>query len=148
MHKMIIGVAGAGALGIAALTLTAGEAPAREAVLYKNPQCGCCGNYANILRNNSFAVTEKPTHDLVEISTEAGIPENLMGCHAVFVDDYVISGHVPLEVVERLLEERPDVEGITLPGMPMGSPGMGGTKTEPFTVYAFGDGEPTVYAVE
>lgn len=148
MLKTLIGLAGAGALGIAALTLTATEAPAQEVLLYKNPQCGCCENYADYLRENGFEVTVKPTHELLRISQEAGVPEHLQGCHTMFVDDYVVSGHVPVDTVKRLLSERPDIKGVTLPGMPTGSPGMGGSKTEPFTIYEVGQGEPRVYAVD
>lgn len=75
------------------------------------------------------------------------MPKNLEGCHAAFIGDYVVSGHVPIEVVQKMLAEKPDIAGVTLPGMPAGSPGMGGDKTEPFTVYAFkkGGAAPTVY---
>lgn len=123
---------------------------ARKAVLYKNPQCGCCEGYAAYLRGNGFDVTVKPTNDLTMISQNAGIPERLQGCHTMFIDGYVIDGHVPVDIVRRLLAERPPVKGITLPGMPAGSPGMVGTKTAPFVVYALpkGGGAPTVYAKE
>jgi hypothetical protein len=122
----------------------------RKATLYKNPQCGCCEGYAAYLRGNGFDVTVKPTNDLTMISQNAGVPERLQGCHTMFVDGYVIDGHVPVGVVQRLLTERPPVKGITLPGMPQGSPGMSGTKTAPFVVYAMpkNGGPPTVYAKE
>ncbi|MBI2741064.1 MAG: DUF411 domain-containing protein [Rhodospirillales bacterium] len=68
----------------------------------------------------------------------------------MFVDGYVIDGHVPVAIVQRLLTERPSIKGITLPGMPAGSPGMTGTKTAPFVLYALpkDGGAPTVYAKE
>lgn len=134
-----------------ATSLTAVHAgEARKAVLYKNPQCGCCEGYADYLRKNGFEVEVKPTNDLAEISRKAGVSEDFQGCHSTFVDGYVIDGHVPLKIVEKLLTELPDIAGISLPGMPMGSPGMVGEKTEPFTVYAITkDGKkPTVYATE
>src|SRR4051812_15268572 len=79
---------------------------------------------------------------------KAGVPEDLQGCHTILVDDYVIDGHVPVEVIRKLLSERPPIAGITLPGMPEGSPGMSGTKHGPFTIYAVTkDGAaPKVYA--
>ena len=122
----------------------------RKATLYKNPQCGCCEGYATYLRGNGFDVTVKPTNDLTMISQKAGVPERLQGCHTMFIDGYVIDGHVPVGIVRRLLAERPPIKGITLPGMPQGSPGMVGTKTAPFIVYALpkDDGTPTVYAQE
>ncbi|MEY8827066.1 DUF411 domain-containing protein [Sedimentitalea sp. XS_ASV28] len=91
----------------------------------------------------------KPTHDLAQISRDAGIRDDFQCCHTAFVDDYVVSGHVPIDVVNRLLEERPEIAGVTLPGMPLGSPGMGGAKQEPFKIYTVEEGvSPTVYAVE
>ena len=124
-------------------------APLR-ATMFKNPQCSCCEGYAAYLRRNGFQVDVKPTNDLAEISLKAGVPEKFQGCHTVFLDGYVVDGHVPVNVIHKLLAERPQIAGITLPGMPEGSPGMTGRKTEPFTVYAVTkDGaEPTVYAVE
>jgi hypothetical protein len=121
-----------------------------QATLYKNPQCGCCEGYADYLRANGFEVEVKPTNDLAEISRRAGVPEEFQGCHSTMVGGYVVDGHVPIDIVRRLLSERPAIAGITLPGMPMGSPGMSGEKTAPFTVYAVTkDGQaPTVYAAE
>ena len=116
--------------------------------MYKNPQCTCCEGYAAYLRQNGFEVDVKPTNDLTEISRKAGVPEKYQGCHTMFVDDYVVDGHVPVEIVQKLLSERPTIAGITLPGMPAGSPGMVGEKTHTFVIYAVTkDGKPpTVYA--
>lgn len=121
-----------------------------HAVLYKNPNCSCCEGYAAYLRNNGFDVDVKPTNDLAEISSKADVPEEMEGCHTMFVGGYVIDGHVPVDIIRKLLAEKPAIAGITLPGMPMGSPGMVGTKTEKFTIYAVTkDGKaPTIYATE
>jgi hypothetical protein len=121
-----------------------------EAILYKNPHCTCCDGYAYFLRKNGFDVKVKPTNDLAEISRKAGVPEELQGCHTMFVDGYVVDGHVPIDIVKKMLRERPPIAGIALPGMPSGSLGMMGDKNEPFTVYAIAkDGKPpSVYAVE
>lgn len=113
----------------AAVPALAGE---KDVTLYKNPQCDCCEGYADYLRENGFDVTVKATHDLAEMSREAGISDEFQGCHLSFVDGYVVSGHVPVGTVDKLLTERPDIKGVTLPGMPMGSPGMSGTKEAPF----------------
>jgi hypothetical protein len=111
--------------------------------LYKNPQCTCCESYAQYLEKNGFKVDVKPTNDLAEISRNAGVPGDLEGCHTMFVGGYVVDGHVPVEIIRRLLAERPQIAGITLPGMPAGSPGMTGPKTEPWTIYAVTkDGKP------
>ena len=117
------------------------------ATLYKNPQCGCCEGYADYLRENGFEVTVKPTHDLALLHRQHEVPEPLVGCHTTLVDGYVVEGHVPINALLRLLSERPDIKGISLPGMPAGSPGMSGEKTAPFTIYEIG-GEAKVYAVE
>jgi len=121
-----------------------------HATLYKNPQCSCCEGYVAYLRRNGFEVDVKPTNDLAQISQKAGVPEQMQGCHTMFVDGYVVDGHVPINIVRKLLSEKPPVAGITLPGMPLGSPGMGGEKEGPFTVYAITkDGAPpNVYATE
>jgi hypothetical protein len=121
-----------------------------HAVLYKNPQCSCCEAYAAYLQQNGFQVDVKPTNDLAEISSKAGVPAELEGCHTMLVEGYVVDGLVPVNVIQKLLEEKPAIAGITLPGMPAGAPGMAGTKTGPFTIYAVSkDGSaPKVYAVE
>jgi hypothetical protein len=125
-------------------------ADAIHATLYKNPQCGCCENYATYLRNNGFDVEVKATNDLAQISADAGVPAEYEGCHTTFIEAYVVDGHVPIKAIEKLLKEKPTIAGITLPGMPMGSPGMGDDPTKSFTVYAVTkDGaKPTVYSYE
>ncbi|RCK45983.1 hypothetical protein TH25_17310 [Thalassospira profundimaris] len=148
MRKLIIAIASAAVLGGGTYLATGTNAAAEEVTLYKNPQCGCCENYANYLRDNGFTVTVKPTHELVPMSRKAGIPDDFQGCHLAFIENYVVSGHVPVDTVNRLLTERPDIKGVTLPGMPMGSPGMNGVKRQPFTVYEVGEGQPKVYTVE
>jgi hypothetical protein len=137
------------AVVLAAAPLPAVGAPIR-ATLYKDPQCGCCEGYAAYLRQNGFVVEVHPTTDLAEISRKAGVPSELQGCHTMFVDGYVVDGHVPITTIRKLLSERPAIAGITLPGMPTGSPGMTGEKTAPFKIYAVHkDGTPpTIYAVE
>ena len=98
------------------------------------------------LRHNGFAVTAKATHDLAEISRKAGIPAELQGCHTSFIGDYVVDGHVPVEAIAKLLAAHPAIKGITLPGMPEGSPGMYGRKSGAFTIYAIApDGKSGVF---
>ena len=134
-------------LALLASPLRAVAAPTK-ATLYKNPQCTCCEGYAAYLRQNGFDVDVKPTNDLAEISQKAGVPEQYQGCHTMFVDGYVVDGHVPVEVIHKLLTERPAIAGITLPGMPAGSPGMTGEKISNFIIYAVSKNgkPPTVYA--
>ncbi len=118
--------------------------------LYKNPSCECCEGYAQYLDQNGFKVDVRPANDLAEISRKAGIPPDLEGCHTAFIGNYVVDGHVPVKTVRKLLDEKPAIVGITLPGMPAGSPGMYGEKAGPLTIYAIG-GEgtpPRVFAVD
>jgi hypothetical protein len=137
-----------------ALALPAGWAGAAEkaaATLYKNPQCSCCEQYADYLRRHGFEVKVVATHDLSLIRRQTGgISEQLEGCHTTLIDKYVVEGHVPVNTLKRLLSERPNIKGISLPGMPQGSPGMTGQKTEPFTIYEIGgdDANPRIYAKE
>ncbi len=111
--------------------------------LYKSPQCGCCDDYAAYLRHHGFAVDVQETHDLATMSREAGVPEDLDGCHIAMIAGYVVEGHVPIEAIRKLLAEHPPLRAITLPGMPLGSPGMAGTKQGPFIIYAVDRGGRT-----
>jgi hypothetical protein len=130
----------------AAVVMPAERAGAAQPILvtlYKNPECSCCESYAQYLDRNGFKVDVKPTNDLAEISRKAGVPADLEGCHTSFIGGYVVDGHVPAQTIRKLLGEKPAIAGITLPGMPPGSPGMGGDKTAALIVYAVSkDGTP------
>ena len=136
----------AGSAGIIARPARAADS-SKKVTLYKEPQCGCCEGYANYLRGHGFDVSIVPTHDLPLLDEKYGIPTDLEPCHISLIDGYVVGGHVPVEVINRLLAEKPPITGITLPGMPLGSPGMNGQKTAPFTVYEITKGPRRVYAV-
>ncbi|RWB96363.1 MAG: CopG family transcriptional regulator [Mesorhizobium sp.] len=138
------------ALGLAIATPLPALAATIDAVMYKNPQCSCCEAYAAYLEKNGFRVDIKPVNNLSQISSDAGVPADLEGCHTMMVDGYVIDGLVPVDIVKKLLTERPAITGITLAGMPAGAPGMGGQKDGTWTIYAFTkDGKaPTVFAAE
>lgn len=130
------------------VTLAAADWPA--ATVYKTPDCGCCNAYVSYLRDHGFQVDTVNTNELTRINVEHHVPQQYAGCHTTVIGGYAVSGHVPVTAVERLLTERPKVSGITLPGMPQGSPGMSGTKQGPFEIYEFRAGDPDVrlYAVE
>lgn len=136
-------------LAVAALSSPVMAEPV-HATLFKNPECSCCEGYASYLREHGFVVDVKPTNNLTEISRKAGVPEQFQGCHTMSVNGYVVDGHVPVNIVRKMLTEKPAIAGITLPGMPMGSPGMSGAKTSTFTIYSVTkDGAPPkVYATE
>ena len=118
-----------------------------SATMYKTPGCGCCEDYAKYLRQHGFIVTVKPTPNLSQVSRQNGVPEKLAGCHTMMIGGYVVEGHVPVSTINKLLSERPKIKGISLPGMPEGSPGMTGRKTEPFTIYEISE-DAKVFAVE
>lgn len=135
-----------GATGI--LSSSAEPAGSRGAVtLYKNPQCGCCEGYADHLRENGFAVNSVPTNDLLLMGQKYGIADEATPCHISLIGGYVVGGHIPIEVVNRLLSEKPQITGINLPGMPTGTPGMPGPKPGPLTIYEIAKGSPKVYAL-
>ena len=118
-----------------------------EVNMYKNPQCSCCDEYAKYLRQHGFRVTVTPTHNMSLISRQNGVPEKLAGCHTMLIAGYVVEGHVPVGAINKLLKERPNIKGISLPGMPEGSPGMTGRKTEPFRILEISN-EAKVFVVE
>lgn len=95
--------------------------------LHKEPWCGCCNAYADYLEDNGFAVTRIDYQDMTPIKHRLGTA-NAASCHSVEIDGYVVEGHVPVEAIHKLLNERPDILGIALPGMPLNSPGMGPEK--------------------
>ena len=100
------------------------------------------------LQDNGYTVETKHVNgaELAAIKAEHGVPGELQGCHTATVDGYVIEGHVPADLVARLLEQRPDVVGLAVPGMPVGSPGMVGPNPQPYNVMAFDqDGDAEVY---
>ena len=132
-----------------ALTATGAQAAAPiQAKLFKNPQCGCCDAYAEYLEQNGYDVSLQNTADMQSVKQQAGVPAQLEGCHTMLVDGYVVEGLVPLATLTRLLTERPEIKGVSLPGMPVGAPGMPGPKAEPFKIYVISDSEPEVFAVE
>ncbi len=105
--------------------------------IYKSLSCGCCDVYSSYVNGKvSSKVNTLDTKGSDEIKIKYGIPSELQSCHTTIVGDYFVEGHMPLEAVEKLLKEQPDIKGIALPGMPMGSPGMPGQKSGEFIIYA------------
>ena len=119
----------------------------REVVVYKSPWCGCCKGWADHMKANGFHVKTHEMEDLSAVKRMAGIPEALESCHTAFVGGYAVEGHVPSDVISRLLSERPDVKGVAVPGMPEGSPGMEGPDPEAYDVLTFTkDGSSEVFS--
>ncbi len=105
--------------------------------VYKSPTCGCCTAWEKHLEAAGFPVESVPTARLAEVKQTRGVPREAEACHTALVDGYVVEGHVPADDVKRLLRERPDVRGLAVPGMPLGSPGMESPTPEPYAVYSF-----------
>ena len=122
--------------------------PSKAVTIWRDPSCGCCDAYAEYLEANGYQVTRIDDRDFDERSVEAGVPEQGLGCHLAEIDGYYVSGLVPAEIIERLVTERPGIDGITLPGMPPNAPGMAPEKTGTLKTYAFDDGEISVYSNE
>ena len=108
-----------------------------KVVVYKTPTCGCCSKWVSHLREAGFEVEANDLNDLSSIKSHYGVQRTFSSCHTAIVEGYVVEGHVPADVVARLLEERPEVAGITVPGMPIGSPGMEGPNAQPYEVLSF-----------
>ena len=139
-------------LAVAALAAGIAFGPAaaagEEVTMYKDPNCGCCGKWAEHMRASGFAVKEVATGAMAGVKREAGVPQALGSCHTAKVGGYIVQGHVPAADVRRMLSERPAIVGLSAPGMPLGSPGMEGPyPAERYEVIAFdGEGGQTVFA--
>ena len=107
-----------------------------EITVYKTPTCGCCGKWVDHLKNNGFKVNAINQSDLSALKQELGITPKLQACHTAKVGDYFVEGHVPASDIKKLLATKPNIKGIAVPGMPMGSPGMEGSRIDKYDVLA------------
>ena len=144
-----VSVVAGGALAALALPLRfAGAAAPPRMTVYKSPTCGCCKAWVERVKAAGFAVTVKDMPDVEPTKRTMRVPERLWSCHTAIVGGYTLEGHVPPDLVLKLLRERPKAAGLAVPGMPAGSPGMevGGMK-DPYDVVLFqSDGRSRVYA--
>jgi hypothetical protein len=130
-------------LGLMAVVLTLatgyGVGAQRQAQVdvYKTATCGCCANWVDHLRKHGFATTTTNVANMDGVHAKYNVPRQAQSCHTAVVEGYVIEGHVPAAEIERLLKERPDVVGLAVPGMPIGSPGMEGAGARPYNVLTF-----------
>lgn len=116
-------------------------------VVYKSPTCGCCTAWIEHVERNGFRCTVYNLPDLTETKAAFGVPRALESCHTAQVGGYTVEGHVPADLIQRLLREKPTVRGIAVPGMPIGSPGMEGGRPERYDVLLFDRaGKTRVYA--
>lgn len=117
-----------------------------QATVYKSPYCGCCKSYVEFLQGEGVDVQVEAVMDMDPIKRSLGVGKDMESCHTSKIGGYVVEGHVPLDVLQRLLKEKPQIPGIALPGMPTGVPGMPGEK-EKWTIYTL-ETPPKVYAVQ
>lgn len=124
--------------------------PALSAIpikVFKDPNCGCCVKWVDHLKEHGFAVETMDMPDMSLLKQKYAITGELQACHTAVVGDYVIEGHVPADVILKMLREKPAIAGLAVPGMPTGSPGMEGATRERYDVLTFDRaGRTTVYA--
>lgn len=115
--------------------------------VYKSPYCGCCSKWIDIMKSKGFKVDVIETNEVNNIKQKAGLQAGQTSCHTAFVDEYVVEGHVDYSAVKKMLVDKPNILGITVPGMPIGSPGMeqGNTKQAYNILYVNKDGSTGVY---
>jgi hypothetical protein len=138
-RRFVAALAAAPALGAASLP---------KLTVTKDPSCGCCGAWAEHVRAAGFPVEVVETNELNRVKLRLGVPASLASCHTAQVDGFVIEGHVPAAAIKRLIAARPQVKGLAVPGMPVGSPGMEvqGAEPETYDVLAFGPGGSSRFA--
>ncbi len=122
------------------------ESADNKAVIFKSQTCGCCTNYASYADRKGLDVQTTDVQNMQQIKQKYGIPASMESCHTMIIEGYFVEGHIPIEAVEKLLSEKPDIKGIAMPGMPSASPGMPGSKAGPFIIYAVnGNGETSEF---
>ncbi|MEA5536704.1 DUF411 domain-containing protein [Crocosphaera sp. XPORK-15E] len=162
MLPIILGIAIAGVIGTAYLTQGTGEKEIanyqpksiilasnwdrinesyngnKEMTVYRSPSCGCCGIWVEHAEKHGFKIKDIKTDDMASIKQKYQITSDLESCHTAIIDGYVMEGHIPADDIKRFLKEKPNMIGLSVPGMPLGTPGMeAGDKKQPFAVFAF-----------
>ena len=148
------GVAGTGALATLAWAQNATDVTpepidtTKQITIWRDPGCGCCDAYADYLEDNGYLVTRIDDRNFDRTSISVGVPEQGLGCHLAKIEGYFVSGLVPVDILDRLVTEQPEITGITLPGMPRNAPGMARDKYGTLKTYAFGPDGISVYSDE
>jgi hypothetical protein len=135
---LALGVASFGAAGMAHADNHTGMADHGTMHVTKSPTCGCCGAWVALARKEGYGIEVTDTRDVTSVKLDNDVPGTMWSCHTAMIDGYVVEGHVPFAALAKLLEERPEIDGIAVPGMPGGSPGMGNDPTARYDVLAFG----------
>ncbi|MEA5512133.1 DUF411 domain-containing protein [Crocosphaera sp. UHCC 0190] len=159
---IIVGLAVVGMIGTVYLTQTTGEQKTvnnlanstilasnwdsinesyngnKEMTVYRSPSCGCCGLWVEHAEKHGFKIKDIKTDDMASIKQKYQITSDLESCHTAIIDGYVMEGHIPADDIKQFLTEKPNMIGLSVPGMPLGTPGMeAGEKKQPFAVFAF-----------
>ena len=146
-RRTLIGRGAAVLAGLAVPPLAAARPPGTPMVVYKDPSCGCCHDWVEIMRKAGFEVSTRDTAKMQAVKARYRVAAELVSCHTALVGGYVVEGHVPADLIRKMLREKPPVIGLAVPGMPMGSPGMEGPQKEAYDVLLFSaGGKTTVYA--
>jgi hypothetical protein len=146
----------AGLLTVAALVVpadaaqrssTAASSKGQPITVYRTLSCGCCGKWVDHLEAAGFKATVHMVDSIDQAPPRKNVPAALHSCHTATLEGYLVEGHVPADVIRQLLKERPRVQGIAVPGMPLGSPGMEAPTSQPYEVLTFdANGKTTVFA--
>jgi hypothetical protein len=122
------------------------RAAATKIVVYKSPTCGCCKAWVTYVEKNGFTAEVHDVDDVTPYKKKHGVPDKMASCHTAIAGGYVIEGHVPADLIQRVLKEKPAIVGLATPGMPQSAPGMDMGKV-PYEVIAFTkEGKTSVYA--
>lgn len=135
-------------LGILMVFILASGALATEVKVYKSPYCGCCKTWSELMEKDGFTMNSENRSDMQAVKDRLEVPMMLRSCHTAIVEGYIIEGHVPVADIARLLKERPDIKGLAVPGMPMGSDGMeqGGRRDSYNVIGIKKDGSTFIYS--
>jgi hypothetical protein len=131
-----------------AVQKSASTAPAAQPItVYRTATCGCCEKWIDHLKAAGFAPTVNIVQSTADVPPAKVVPSSLRSCHTASLEGYTVEGHVPADVIRKMLKERPKIAGIAVPGMPAGSPGMESSNPQPYDVVAFdAAGKTTVFA--
>ncbi len=158
LHALLGSVLATGAATVANAQLPRPKSAATSAAIlppgvpsaitvYKDPNCGCCAEWIKHIRAAGFVATVRDTSDMATVKASMGVPEALQSCHTARVGSYTIEGHVPADLMVKLLQQKPLALGLAVPGMPVGSPGMEGGRPDKYDVMLFDKaGKTRVYA--
>ena len=130
-------------LAMATASMSAAQRPKAAAVaavegkVYLTPTCGCCGKWVEHMNASGFKLTREVTSDMSTVAAHRKVPESLHSCHTAVIGQYVIEGHVPADLIAKLLKEQPKIVGLSAPGMPAGSPGMDVPNSPSYSIVAF-----------